>query len=108
MRAFKQIGLLRHSSTGTDAHGNETDAWTPAETVDVYGWGPAYGSIETGNSRVVVGIDVFMPSNYGVTAQDRVVLDDVEYEVDGEVADYTNGPFTTKGGCVLRLKRVDR
>jgi hypothetical protein len=108
MRASKQIGLLRHSSTGTDAHGNETDDWSPAVTLDVYGWGPAYGSIETGNSRVVVGIDVFMPSDYGVSALDRVVLDDVTYEVDGEVADYSNGPFSYRAGCVIRLKRVDR
>lgn len=108
VRAKKTIGLKRYSTTTTDAHGNDVPVWSSAEEVRVYGWAPAYGSIETGNSRVVVGIDVFMPSDHSISALDRVVINAAEYMVDGEVADYTNGPFSTKAGYVVRLKRVER
>lgn len=108
MRATKTVGLMRHSTGVLDDHGNETDGWSAVEKVRVYGWAPAYGSIETGNSRVVVGLDVFMPVDHAIGAQDRVLVNATEYHVDGEVADYTKGPFGFKAGYVVRLKRVER
>lgn len=108
MRATKRISVKRYEAGATDDHGNEVESWTEPEQITVYGWGPAYGSVETGNSRVVVGIDVFMPNSLSITALDRVLIGSDEYHVDGELADYSHGPFGFKAGVVMRLKRVER
>ena len=57
-------------------------------------------------SRIVAAFD--LPAGTRIDAMDRVVWRGEEFEVDGEVADYTSGPWRNPvAGVVINLKRAE-
>lgn len=97
-------------STTTDDDGNETTVRTEAD------WGPvavaprfATESADTRVPPVVVGKTFYGPAAT-INSDDLIILDDVEYEVDGLPEDYTGSganPFTGwEPGIVVQTKRA--
>ena len=62
---------------------------------------------DTGRAGVVVGLTLFVPFGFDVLHGDRVSVDGVLYEVEGDPADWRN-PFTGwEAGTTIPLRRVD-
>jgi hypothetical protein len=63
--------------------------------------------LQAGRTPVIVGLTVFMPYNTVITSRDRLLIDDVVYEIEGEPA-YWKNPFTGyEAGVEVQIKRVD-
>lgn len=90
-----------------NSHNNPVDAWAAPVVLSVFGYGPREDSTEPGGTQVIVGLEVYAPKTSTVGAKDRLIVDGHRYEVDGEIADWTNGPFGYKPGIVINLKRVE-
>lgn len=111
MRAKKVVTVRSRADGPPDRYGNATHVW--AEPVDhlVYGWAPA-GTGEPflpQHERVQHDRDIYAPVTFRPGPYDRITFsgESEEYEVMGEVMDYTNGPFgPSVGGVVVRTKRV--
>src|SRR5699024_11787463 len=54
---------------------------------------------------LVRDLDVYVPPSFEVDPRDRVRVQGLEYEIVGNVQDFTHGPFGFKPGGVLPLKR---
>lgn len=107
MRADRTAGYRVYVAGVEDAHGNPVDSWATAVDVDVYGWGPR-ASTEPGGTQVIVGLEVYAPASLAVGALDRMVVDGLEYVVDGDPGDYSRGPLgRSVGQKVINLKRVE-
>lgn len=90
-----------------NAHNNPVDAWADAVDLAVFGYGPRQDSTEPGGTQVIVGLEVYAPKTSAVAPNDRLIVDGHRYEVDGEIADWTNGPYGYKPGIVINLKLVE-
>ena len=102
---------VRTASTGAkDSHGKPAVTHgPPGEPQPVYGWGPAGSTepAEPNRSAVTPDLDLYVPPGFVVAPLDRIDVGGLTYEVDGEPADYTHGPFGFMPGHVVRLKRED-
>lgn len=107
MEATQTIGHLVYQPGAEDDHGNAEDAWAPPVLVAVYGYGPRGDSTEPGGTQVIVGLQVLAPKSVSVDSRDRFVIAGKTYEVEGEVGDWTNGPFGFTPGIEFNLKRVE-
>jgi hypothetical protein len=109
----RTIGHKVHQAGATDSHGNPADTWAEPVDVSVYGYGPrtdtrgSTGSDEPGGTQVIVGKEVYAPKTLAVSEKDRFVIDGRTYEVDGELGDWTTGPFGFEPGIVINLKRAE-
>ena len=101
------IGHAVYEEGAEDAHGNPIDSWADPVNVQVYGYGPRYDSTEPGGTQVIVGLQVFAPETLQVDPRDQFVVEGRRYDVDGELGNWTNGPFDFKPGIELNLKRVE-
>lgn len=91
-----------------DVHGNEVVSWGAPVIYPVYAIAPRSSSEPVpGRSEVIVGLSVYAPHGVMIGPRDRVVIDGEEYEVEGEIADYTKGPFGYKPGIVINLRRAE-
>lgn len=90
-----------------DSHGNPVDTWADPVSVKVYGYGPRFDSTEPGGTQVIVGLVIYAPPTMVVDPRDRFVVDGKTYVVDGELGDWTKGPFGFKPGITINLKRVE-
>ena len=111
-----QIGLRVWSQSGSDAHGNAVDTWAAPVVVPIHSVAPrVVGTDEPnrGNRSVVIeGLTVYAPAGTVVDARDRIVwpwpavAESVEYEVVGEIEDYTKGPWgNPAAGVVIQMQR---
>lgn len=106
------IGHKKWSQTGTDPLGNPVEGWADPVDLWVYGYGPAAslaGSEPTARpTAVITAWQVFAPPGTVVNAQDRYIMpgQDGEWEQDGELGDYTHGPFGWAPGVVIQIRRV--
>ena len=94
---------------GVDSHNRATDAWGEADEVPVYGWAPAEtGQTVAGNRQpVTTAVDVYAPAGTVTHTKDRWTLPSGVYLQDGDVKDYTTGPWeTTVAGVVIRLQQI--
>lgn len=108
MRPRYAIGVKAHVAGALDAHGNPIDSWLPAVAVEVYSIGPRTQiEPETGRTLVVEGLTVYAPPGTAIGPLDRVVIDGVEFEVEGDPADWTRGSFGWAAGIALNLKRAE-
>jgi hypothetical protein len=104
---MQTIGHAAYQAGEEDAHGNPVDSWADPVNVAVYGYGPRYDSTEPGGTQVIVGLQVFAPKDLEVDPRDQFVVEGLRYDVDGEVGDWTTGPFGFQPGIELNLKRVE-
>lgn len=111
MRTVYTLGLKRHSTGTTDAHGNVRDGWADPTDWHVYGIAPNATNADpeplADRAAVTTGLSVLAPHDPLPGPLDRVVVDGEEWEVDGDVADYTRGPFGYEAGVVVALKRAE-
>lgn len=103
------IGHAVYVAGATNSHGNPVDSWAAPVDVAVYGYGPPTRTQESepGGTQVIQGLQIFAPPGLAVSAQDRFVVDGLTYEVEGEVGDWTHGPFRYAPGIVINVKRVE-
>lgn len=101
------VGHVVYTPGAEDAHGNIEDGWADPVDVSVYGYGPRVDSTEPGGTQVIVGLQVFAPATLTVDPRDQFVVDGLRYDVDGEVGDWTRGPFGFEPGIEFNLKRVE-
>lgn len=103
-----RVQRIRRTQTGENALGQPIYA-DSATSVAVHGWEPVsqeerYTAALAG--RTVSDLKLLSPTG-DFKSSDAVVINGITYEVDGEVADYTNGPFVPGfGGFVIGLRRV--
>lgn len=107
---MEQITRRRPVPAGADVYGNPVFTWAES-TVDGAAFAPEQASsepTEVGRASIVTQPTLyFVGSRPDITARDRVVVRGVEFEVDGDPADWRypfseNGP----GGLVVSLKVV--
>ena len=93
-----------------DRQGNPLEVWADPVPVPVHGVGPRLQEEDDGERRryaVVEGLDVYAPEGTTVGEHDRVVWNGQEYEVDGDVADWTKGPWLNPvAGVVIHLTKT--
>jgi len=103
------VTVRRFTAGEPDAHGNETGAWSDLALLKGCAFDPGSSSEPRlpGQDRVVVEPTLYAAYDAPVIAQDRIIVQDVEYEVDG-VARRWGNPFTgSHVGAVISLRRVD-
>lgn len=104
------VGVRAFLSGVTDAHGNPVESW--ADPVDLAVHAIAPGSLEPPSPNrdlSVISWTVLAPDGPGLPGpRDRVVVLGREYTVEGEVKDWTHGPWRFESaGVSFELKRVE-
>ena len=105
----RQVEVLRWSTGGLDAHNNPIVGYAEPEPLMVYGWEVPRTAepLRAGHDRVIVDLSMFVPPGTEISAHDRVVINDREFEVVGEVEDAGNGPFGFDPGATVQLRRIE-
>lgn len=104
------VQVRTHSAVARDTHGKPTDVWSgPGDPQPVYGWGPAGTSepSEPNRSAVTHDLDLYVPPGFVCAPRDRIDVAALTYEVEGELEDFTHGPFGFAPGGRVRLRKVD-
>lgn len=101
------VQRIRRTKSGENALGQPSYV-TVTKSVAVYGWYPVsqderYAAALAG--RTVSDLKLLSPTG-DFKSTDAVSINGVSYEVDGEVEDYTHGPFGFAPGFVINLRRV--
>lgn len=103
------VGVRAYQSGAEDAHGNPVESWADPVDVPVHGISP--GSDEphvTNRDLSIIEWTVYAPAGTHVGPMDRVVIDGREFEVEGEVKDYSRGPWVNAvAGVVFELRRAE-
>lgn len=103
------VGVRAFQSGVTDAHGNPVESWAAPVDVPVHGLSP--GSDEphsTNRDLSIISWTVYAPAGTAVGPRDRVVVSGREYTVEGEVRDWTRGPWRASfAGVVFELRRAE-
>lgn len=100
-----------YAGTGSDSHGNDVDTW--ADPVDwpvhAYASGANDEPAEQGRDLSNVLWTVYAPADGNAPgARDRVVLEGVEYAIEGQPRDYSHDPWQHRiGGVVVYLKNPE-
>lgn len=100
------IGHERFHSETEDDHGNPVARYCTVRPRMVYGYGPRTVSTEPGGTQLIEGLDVFAPL-FTVDHRDRFIVEGRTHVVEGDVSDWTRGPFGFTPGQVIHLKRVE-
>lgn len=108
MQAQHVISVMRYVSGETDAHGNEVEAWSQPISVKVYSIAPTTTAepFQAGREAVVTGLQVLAPKGTEIGPYDRVLVNGDEYTVEGDIADWSFGPFGWEPGISIQLERV--
>lgn len=103
------IGVRTFQSGATDAHGNPVESWAAPVSVAVHGISP--GSDEprsTNRDLSLIEWTVYAPAGTTVGPRDLVIVRGREFTVEGEVKDYTLGPWANPvAGVVFELRRAE-
>lgn len=107
--ARHSIGIRFYDSTATDRYGDPVPAYLPEVEARVFAIGPrVQAEPETGRMVVVTGKTIYAPVDEPRPGpHDRVVIDGEVYEVGGEVADWTEGPYGARLGVAYDVQRVE-
>lgn len=109
-QAITEVGIRVHSTSGTDAYNNPVGSWAAPATTYVYGIAPKTPEEqhEAGRDPVIKGWTLYAPATVTLAARDRVDYDGDTYEVEGDPAVWTNGPYSgDTPGLVAHLKRAE-
>lgn len=108
------VGLHVWAGAGEDTHGNPVESYTPplnqpGTPYAVIGWSVPSSTepAVAGHDRVVVDVELLTPPGFPAKPRDVIDLPSGQFEVVGEVRDYTTGPFGFAPGGVANLRRVD-
>lgn len=102
------VGVRAYIPGLIDAHGNEVSGWADPVEISVYAIAPRTSNEpEPGRMEVYVGKSILAPPSANIGPHDHVVIDGVEYEVEGEVGDWNTGPFSWSPGISINLSRVE-
>lgn len=114
MAAFPEpftCGHRIYSTSGTDAFGNDIEAWAAPVTRAIYGVYPGTPGEDYEAGRDASTIPLFLIGSSDelgtVHARDRIVWQGDEFDVDGEPESYDFGPFGWAPGMRVRLLRVE-
>lgn len=105
------LQVRRFVAGSTDAHGNAVDAWGTAAAWAVRSVAP--GSMEepsaTNRDLSVVEYTIHADATADVPGvRDLVIVDGVEYAVNGTPDDWTKGPWPNPAaGVAVELRKVD-
>lgn len=103
------VGVRAFQAGATDAHGNPVQSWATPVSVAVHALSP--GSDEpatTSRDLSIIEWTVYAPAGTTVGPRDLVVVDGRGYEIEGEVKDYTRGPWVNPvAGVVFELRRAE-
>lgn len=100
------------AGTATDPYsGKPSPDWTSLTSVDVPGVAveprPSGGPLQDARNQVTSGLTLYMPAGTGITAQNRVTVRGVTYDVLGEPAVWRS-PFTGwEPGIVVQVERSE-
>jgi hypothetical protein len=104
------VGWHTFSEAGADRNGNPVKSWTPAlgvagTTVAVMGWAPTHTD-EPQQDHTLDLWDLLVPPEVASNPGDVVDLPGAgQFEVVGELQDFTKGPFGFTPGGVVKLRR---
>lgn len=98
--------VVNRVRNGQDADGN--DAFTTISTVvsGVVAWPTGSTELLGAQDFADTTMTALLPSGTNVTMIDKITLNGLDYEVDGDPNDFTASPLTGNGaGIEVRLKR---
>lgn len=104
------VWVRRWAADGEDPLGNPIVGHGDPEPLAVHGIGPGPSreSVAAGRTPSEIAWSITAPAGTEVSSRDLVLLelDGPEYEVDGELRDWTRGPWANPvAGVVIELKR---
>ncbi len=122
MIAKHALQISRYTPELDPFSGELGDGWGPPEIVYAYSIGPhgteLDGKLVTvtgltvglpteldGKLVTVTGLTVGLPHSYGLQSRDRVILDGVLWEIDGDLVNSNRGPWSWQPGYVAYLTR---
>ena len=100
--------LLKFQAGAEDAYGNATSAWVEWALLKGCAFDPGSSSEPrlAGQERVVVEPTLYAAYDAPVEAQDRLIVQDLTYEVEGVARRWENPYSGRKLGCVVTLRLV--
>lgn len=102
------VGRRAYIAGAKDRHGNPIDTWGDPVPTPVYSIAPkTIVEPETGRFLVVEGLTVQAPPETRFDSRDLVVIDGVEYQIEGGVKDWNRGPFGYSPGISIDLTREE-
>jgi len=108
--ASKSVGVRAYSEGTKNALNDAAPSWAQAASKAVYGWAPAGTSepFEAARGAVTWDLDLLVPPSFTCDPRDRIVVPGFtqEFEVDGQVQQYNDGPFGFTPGGIVHLKAV--
>lgn len=117
MQTHHTLGVRRRIAGSKDARNNPTITYGASAPWQVHSYAPGAAGSSTANNAVnlpnrdlsLILWTVYAPANgEAPTELDLVVLDGVEYAVEGRPGDWTNGPHPfPNAGLVVELKRAE-
>jgi hypothetical protein len=104
----ESVGWSKFAAGATDAHGNPTESWGAATSVDVIAFDPG-GTAEPGkpgHDRVITEPTLYVSPPVVFGARDRVTVRGLLYEVVGDTREWRHPNGWTPGN-VIELRRVE-
>ena len=103
------VGVRVFQEGATDAHGNPVDGWAAAVDVAVHALSPGSDEPPSPNRDLsLIEWTVYAPAGTSVGPRDLVVVGGREFTVEGEVRDFTLGPWHNPvAGVVFELRRAE-
>lgn len=108
LKANWTVGHKPYLEGAQDRYGDVVDTWGPEVPLKVYSIAPR-GSTEpdeAGRTAVISGFSILAPVN-AIGPHDRLVIDDEDYEVQGNVQDWNRGPFGWQPGVEVLVERAE-
>lgn len=108
MKATVPIGVRRAATGAPDRHGNPSTGHAPAVEVLVFAVYPVSANeLQPGRTDVTSLLTVLAPLGVVIGPQDLVVYRGEDFEVDGEIGDWSDGPFSFEPGLSFNIKRTE-
>ena len=89
------ITVVRSSPGGVDQYGDPISGTTTTTVIEGCAVAPRYSTepSERGRNGVVVGLSVYAPTGSDILFSDTIIVDSVDYRIEGQPASWAN-PFT--------------
>lgn len=110
MKATVPIGIRRYSPGLRDAHGNVSSSYAASVEALAFAVYPVTSDeAQVGRDDVTIRLTVLVPLGTEIGPRDRVSVPGHEgdFDVDGDPADWSTGPFSWAPGLAFNLKRTE-